>query len=304
MNITARRISTGLLAALLVVSSGIAVSPKTSAAQANDSDLIESILITPVSKRYELKTGTTKTDSVKVFNDGKQDYNFIVYARPYSVSNEAYEPDFVSRPQNADAYKWVQFEKASYFIKAGKSTDVNYTIRVPEGATPGGHYGVLFAETQPSESVSGNAVKRKKRVGAITYVNVEGDIRRSGSVKDMSVPPFQFTPPLKVGQRINNSGNTDFTVDSQVKVFDIFGQQKYNATKQHVVLPGTTRDIRMDWSSPSWIALYRVESSVKFLDTDRMTTSYVLLVPAWVYATLAVLIAGRILYAMANRKKS
>lgn len=264
----------------------------------------ESILLSPTDKRYDLAAGSTISDSFKIVNDGRTDFNFVTYARPYWVSNEEYtNPDFESKVENADAYKWVQFDEPSYFVKSGESVDVKYTLRIPEDTAPGGHYGVLFAETQPTEPVQGTSVLRAKRVGAIMYVTVKGDTTLSGAYKGVDVPTFQYDAPLKIRQRVSNSGNTDFAVSSSVRVYDILGGLKYKADKNVSVLPGTTRAVLNDWTNPAWIGVYRVEQQAKFLDTERSSTNYVLLVPLWVYLTLALLIGGRVLYAVARHRR-
>jgi hypothetical protein len=264
----------------------------------------ESILLSPTDKRYDLAAGSTVSDSFKIINDGQTEFNFVTYARPYWVTNEDYtNPDFDSKVANADAYKWVQFDKPSYLVKPGESVDVKYTLRVPENTAPGGHYGVLFAETQPTDPVQGTSVLRAKRVGAIMYVTVKGDITQSGAHKGVDVPTFQYDAPLKIRQKVSNSGNTDFAVSSSVRVYDVLGGLKYKADKNVSVLPGTTRAILNDWSNPAWIGVYRVEQRAKFLDTDRSATNYVVLVPLWVYLTLVLLIGGRVLYAVARHRR-
>jgi hypothetical protein len=270
-----------------------------------DDTQVESILLSPVSKHYNVKAGSTTSDTFKVINDGKADYDFVVYARPYSVSDsdELYTPDFVSKAQNADAYKWVQFAQPSYHIPVGKTVDVAYTLRVPANATPGGHYGVLFAETQANEQTSGNVVKRTKRVGAILYATVDGNVTTSGKFVGTDVPFFQFSAPLKIRQRVSNSGNTDFAVTSEVKVTDIFGGLKYKASSNPSVLPATTRAVNNAWTNPAWIGIYNVQQTAKFLDTSHTSSSYVLLVPLWVYLTVVILVGGRVLYAVVRRRK-
>ena len=264
----------------------------------------ESILLSPTSKRYDrIAAGSTRTDSFQIINDGKTSFNFVVYARPYSVNNESYAPDFISAAQNADAYKWVQFDKTSYFVEPGKTIEVPYTIRVPKDAAPGGHYGVLFAETQPTESAQGTSIIRKKRVGAILYATVDGNVKTSGKLQSIDAPFFQFKSPLTIRQRVSNSGNTDFQVSSNVTAKDIFGGLKYKSSKEATVLPSSTRQIINDWQDPSWIGLYKVDVSTKFLDTNSTSTHYVLLIPIWVYVTLAVLIGARVLYAVAAHRK-
>ncbi|MDQ5932605.1 MAG: hypothetical protein QG649_690 [Patescibacteria group bacterium] len=264
----------------------------------------ESILLSPTNKRYELQSGQTKRDSFKVVNNGGTAYTFFVYARPYSVDNENYDVNFDSDVANADAYKWVQFDTTSFQLKPGDSVDVSYTLRVPENATPGGHYGVLFAETQPAEQNGGTVIAQKKRVGAILYTTVDGTVTRAGKYLGQDVPFFQFSAPLKVRQRISNSGNTDFTVRSSVSVSDIFGGLKYKNEKEATILPAKTRSINNDWPMPAWIGVYKVEQTAQFLDEKRTSTNYVLLIPVWVYITTVLLIGGRVLYAVVQRKSS
>ncbi len=294
------RAQLGLMGGLLAFS---LVPTQVFAAEPTDSGVQESILLSPTSKRYGIDAGSTKTDSLKIINDGASEFSFVMYARPYSVNDESYSPDFVSDAKNADAYKWVQFDQPSYSIKPGQTIEVGYTIRVPNNATPGGHYGVLFAETQPSGSVNGTAIIRKKRVGAILYTTVNGDVTTSGSYKGATVPFFQFKAPLAISQRVSNEGNTDFAVKHNVVVSDLFGNVKFRSDKEQSVLPNTTRELVNDWTNPQWIGLYKVDQRAEFLDTKESSSDYVLLVPIWAYLTLVLFIGGRVLYAVAHRKR-
>ncbi len=294
------RVQVGLLSGLLLF--GLVPTP-VSAVQATDQAVRESILLSPTSKHYELDAGATKRDSFKIVNDGTAKFSFTVYARPYSVNNEEYTPNFETDTKNGDAYKWVQFDQPSYQIDPGKTIEVAYTIRVPENAQPGGHYGVLFAETQPSGQVNGTAIIRKKRVGAILYTTVKGDVTLAGDYIGPDVPFWQFKRPLAASQRVKNNGNTDFSVKHGVVVSDFFGAVKYRSEKEQFVLPDTTRRLVNDWTNPSWIGLYRVELNTQFLDTNASSTHYVLMVPIWAYMVLGLLIGARVLYAVAQRKR-
>lgn len=295
------RIKLGLLAGLV----GVLLIPQTTLAVDDSSTepATESILLSPSFKRYSLDAGETKQDSFDVVNSGQSAFSFVVYARPYSVSNVSYEPDFVTGSKNADAYKWVQFDQPSYEIKPGQTVEVKYTLRVPANATPGGHYGVLFAETQPTGTTEGTAIVRKKRVGSILYATVKGNVTTSGKQIGVDVPFFQFSAPLKIRNTVDNAGNTDFTVSSSVRVSDVLGTLKYKSDKEVAVLPGQPREINNDWQNPAWIGLYKVEQVSKFLDSTKSSSNYVLIVPAWVYLTLVVLIVGRLLYALQTRRR-
>lgn len=291
---------TGLLVGLVPFGSASAVQDTTG--------VTESILLTPTQKRYEIAAGQTKRDSFKVVNDGQSAYTFVVYARPYFVTDESYRPVFETptadqKVTNADAYKWVQFDQPSYQIQPGQTIDVNYTVRIPANASPGGHYGVLFAETQPEQAAGGNSVRRTKRVGSILYTTVDGQVTTSGAIKSTSIPFFQFKPPLTASQRISSDGNTDITVTTKASVSDVFGAVKYKNERAVAVLPSTTRNIETSWEKASWIGLYKVTLETSFLDTKSTESRYVLLVPVWVYLVLVGLIIARIGYGVVLRRK-
>ncbi len=285
------RIAAGLFSGLLLFA-GLSAA----AVHAVDTNVGERITLSPVEKHYKLSAGEVKTDFVKIINDGTEPYTFTVYARPYFVKTEDYTPDFTSEAPNADVYQWIQFEKSSYRLRPGKSVEVPYTIRVPNDTAPGGHYGVIFAETQPQGESEGNAVVRKKRVGAIVYATVKGTFKTEGSAETANIPFFQTRPPLSTSQRITNSGNSDFDAVSTINVYDAFGGKKYQETKTFTILPDTVRKLQMNWENAAWFGLYRAEVTTKYLNKTMTETGYVLMAPIWVYAVVVLALGARVWY--------
>ena len=249
----------------------------------------ESITLSPVSKHYQLKAGESIADELTIINDGDTTYDFTVYAQPYSVSGEDYQPDFFNERENTDIYKWVRPEKTQYRLAPGETIKVRYTLAVPSGARPGGHYGAIFAETQPAGSAEGNSVARKKRVGTILYATIEGQYRTGGSLKGISIPRLQLKTPLVTETRVENTGNTNFKVDLKLKVTDLFGGVKYIDTKAYEVLPETTRKMSLAWANAPSFGLFKVSVTTKFLDENVTKDGYVLVAPLGAY--LAVVVA-------------
>ncbi|MEB0161191.1 hypothetical protein, partial [Pseudomonas sp. AH2 (2023)] len=79
-------------------------------------------------------------------------------------------------------------------LNPGENVEVPYTISVPADATPGGHYSVIFAETQVAEDTG--QIARKKRVGAIVYATVDGDYIMSGRQISGSIDWLQLGGPV------------------------------------------------------------------------------------------------------------
>lgn len=287
---------------LVAVVSHFAILSTAPYAFATEEAVLESITLSPVAKRYQLKAGEARTDELTVVNDGKEAYDFIAYAKPYSVANEDYNPDFNTESSNGDAYRWVKFEQPKYRLEAGASTTVRYTLTVPEDAAPGGHYGVLFVETQPKPPAGGgNAVVRKKRVGAILYATVQGTYRTGGQQESLDLPFLQFAPPLRATLKTSNDGNTDFINSVTFRVSDIFGTLKHEEKKDYPILPQTARKMKLEWKDATSFGLYKVDISSEFLDQRHDASRFVLIVPVWALGIICALVVGGIAYLVVRR---
>jgi hypothetical protein len=279
---------------------GIVYGVPTSAAPGDSS---ESILMSPAKKNYKFDAGSTKTDEITVINNGDSAYRFKVYASPYSVKNVEYEPDFYTTRKNTDLESWITFSKDTFSIEPNQTIKVPYSIAVPADATPGGHYAVLFAETQPPESTGDtNSVQRKKRIGSLVYATVNGTYQMGGTFKDIRTPGLQFKSPLRSELNVENTGNSDFSVETVFAVSDIFGSRKYTDTKAYQLLPKTERKLVFSWDTSPSFGLYEVTVSAKFLDKQTTKTSYVLMAPLAFYMIFVVGLLVLIIVFVQRRK--
>lgn len=264
----------------------------------------ENITLSPVSGKFQLNAGDLTSSEVTVVNDGQTQYDFILYARPYSVKDGTYEPEYNSTSPMADAYKWVQLDQVRFHLNPGASVKVPFSIKVPQMATPGGHYGVLFAETQPSADQSGNAISRKKRVGMVLYITVKGEYEMKGETTDISIPGIQFRSPLSAVAKLKNDGNADFPVTTTFEIKDVLGNVKYSNTSEITMLPQTTRNVSLEWRDSPWFGIYNVSATTKLLEKQVKTVSkYVLVVPRWLLVVLGAIVVGGIGYAILRHKK-
>lgn len=292
------RRTTGLIAGLLFSVLSLGPLPA-SAATSGDT---ESITLSPVSRHYRLDPGASKTDEMTVVNDGTTDYTFTVYVKPYSVNGVEYEPDFYTVKTNTELEKWVSFGQTNYTLKAGQSLVVPFTIKVPMNATPGGHYGVIFAETQPKNILGANSVQRKKRVGLLLYTTVNGNFETGGKFGAIRTPGLQFKAPLKSDLTVSDTGDTDFEVKTVMHVADLFGNTKYRSEKSYQLLPKTTRLIPLEWAQAPGFGFYKVTVSAQQLDETTTHTSYVLMAPIAFYMVFVIGLLILVIYFVAKRR--
>lgn len=299
LRLSIKQVAIGLLA-VVSLSAGYATSSVL--AQESD-DAMERITLSPSSRQIKAAAGSVLGGTMKIINSGDVAYDFTVYARPYSVSNENYDPNFTDSKPNADLYKWVQFQQTKYSVEPGQSVEVPYVIQIPSGAAPGGHYGVLFAETQEQE-VGSTGVARQKRVGKIIYATVNGEFRTSGELKEFILPSWQRQAPVTSSARIANTGNTDFEAKVSTVAKDLFGRVKFRYTGDPIVLPETTRLIEMKWENAPSFGLFNVTQKVEFLDQKHENSGYLLIAPIWFPILLVGLILLGGIYAVLKRRNN
>lgn len=275
------------------------------AADDADANSNEEMTLSPVTQKFEIDAGDSTRGSFTVLNTGDVEFDFKVYAKPYSVSGSDYDVNYTDETaERADAYDWVTFDTTEATLSPHESMEIGFTINMPADAGLGGHYAVLFAETQPNEDTGGNQIIRRKRVGSLLRVNVSGDINERGSVVDSKIPAFLSSPPLRTTIHIKNDGNVDFIAQTTITVSDIFGNVKYrNVKSDTIVFPDTTRAIEQEWADASWLGYYNVKLEADYLTGGFTTFGRVLIVPRWLIALLVILITGGAYAAFARRRR-
>lgn len=266
----------------------------------------ERITLSPAVSRPELEAGQQAEGKLTVINDGQVPYSFVLYARPFSVKNESYEPNYTEVNDRTEAYQWVQFEKTQLELKPGERTEIGYTMTVPQNASPGGHYAVLFAETQPSNDQS--SVARKKRVGSLLYITISGDLSYQGKLASWEAQSFQTKAPVASLVRIENSGNVHFIANATITYDNIFGKKQFEQNQEMIILPGTTRRLSVNWEKPPLFGIYKASGSVEMLDrTESLEGKWIIYVPAsvlWVLGGAVVLIVGAVAARKISNKKT
>lgn len=234
----------------------------------------QSITITPTSIDKTIEPGQTVTGSTQVLNQADTAFDYKVYATPYSVNGEEYDPSFTPIPGATNVSSWFTLKPVKTHLEPYSTSLLNYTIKVPADAKPGGYYAVIFAET--SSKVEGTGVVTQKRVGTVAYIKVAGPITEAGRVITWNVPWLQ-EPNLKETLRIENTGAAHFPAVIRTTVSDIFGNKKFSYTQQRNVLPEKIRRVEIIWDKTPSFGLFKVAGNVEILGKSTpLATKYVL----------------------------
>lgn len=275
-----------------------------SAQKNDDDDTVERITMSPAISKPSLKAGEKVTGKLTVINDGSIDYTFLMYSRPFSVNGENYDTNYTTVNKQTEAYQWVNFDRSNVRLKAGERTEIGYTVQTPKDARAGGHYAVLFAETQPPEGDPAS-VARKKRIGTLLYMTVDGDLIEKGKVESWQADLIQTKPPLNTDLRLKNDGNVHFQADLSASYTNIFGKKRFTLNQELLILPGTTRRIPITWQDSPYLGIYKVSGNVSFLNKkESLPEKYVVLLPMPVLASVAGIVAIVIISTVFKKKRA
>ncbi|MEY2424523.1 MAG: hypothetical protein QOI61_95 [Actinomycetota bacterium] len=126
----------------------------------------------PRAKLYivdHLAPGTTITRRVKVSNDTDQTQSIDTYAGAASVEDGQFQ--FGDAHAVNELTTWTSVDPTTDTYEAGKSKNVRVTIAVPDDASEGERYAVIWASTSTA-APQGGGIGAVNRVGIRVYLSV------------------------------------------------------------------------------------------------------------------------------------
>ena len=263
----------------------------------------QSITLTPSHVEVTIAPGSTASDVFRVMNEGDTDYSVSMYAKPYRVQGEAYDPQFTPLPGTTDASAWVSIAgPTTQTLAAHQALDVAYTISAPRNTAPGGYYAVLFTET--STSTASGGIVTHDRVGDVLYITVAGPVQTGGAVREVSVPYITMASDVSLGVLVSNTGGVHFSTDASFVARNLFGKVVFQSTSRHHVLPQTVRRITATWKTPMF-GLYRIERSATVAGrTQHIADHWVVVLRPWMIVLLCGILVLCIADMVIRRKRS
>jgi len=165
-----------------------------------------------------LKTG------LKVFNETDKAGTFYFDTQNFVAKGEEGEPYFISEEIKEDLASWIETPN-SIHLEPGELKQVEFTIRVPENASPGGHYAAIFLSTSPS-AIEGGTVGVAARIGTLVLLKIGGEVVEEGKLVNFELingkSIFEHLP-VDFLIRIKNTGTVHIKPSGVIEIRNIFG---------------------------------------------------------------------------------
>jgi len=260
----------------------------------------EGLTISPPIIELTLKPGDISNQTIKISNPTKSTVEIYPASMNFHASGETGEPAFSAANDEESKFalaKWIKFNQTKLALTPEQVVEFNYQIEVPNGAEPGGHYGVVFFATEPPKADSKtNQVSIASMIGSLILVKVPGNIIEKGLIEEFSTNNFYFNPPVNFTTRVSNLGNVHFKPKGKITIKDWFGNNKENLTVNEAkgnVLPDSIRKFENKWSADKWVfGRFSASLSLVYGESEKTLDSKITfwIIPWWLIIALIVLL--------------
>ncbi len=206
-----------------------------------------------------------------------------------------------SNPSSYSLKSWVQ-PLPTFLLKSKESRVATVIIKVPVGAEPGGHYGVVrYSGTPPNIEDSG--VSLAASVGTLILTRVSGDVKENVQVADYFTmqrgkqSSWFESQPITFVERLKNTGNVHVKPQGTIEVKDMFGRTaaslKVNDKGLRSVLPDSISRFEQQLTKPWMFGQYKADLNLVYGTTGGVVQSYLTFwVIPWRLILIGILIAA------------
>lgn len=250
-------------------------------------ELAEGVQVKPLRNYLTLDPGTTTSGTLSLKNTTDKTQTIAMSTELFSVSGQDYSYNF----RDGSETEWVKFDQPNFKLKPDQTRQVQYDLAVPASASPGGHYFSLLTTIVPSEN---DGVREIRRVASLVYLEVSGDVVRTSTLTDFSLPWITIDRTIPSNVLIANSGNSHtrarVLVDGRSFWQRILGEPKGEfAVIEGTILPGTVRKLPSEIALPKRPGVYRLAAHYAPQQGGVVVREQILVyAPVWFLAIAAV----------------
>ena len=268
--------------------------------------------VTPMNQMIELVPGETYIFSITVSNpvNSAENFDYRVYAAPYSVVTEEYDADVAKKTDYTRMVDWITIAEPTGTIVPNETKDIEFTITVPENAPGGGQYAAIIVGADDKDEVNGStAVTNVLEIASILYAKVDGEIVHDGEVVENNVPGFVTDPKINVSSLIANEGNMHEIASIAITAKNVFtgetiaSAELENGAYAELILPDSQRFINKEINELPMIGIINVQQDIYYNGETSTVEKNVIVCPIWFLVLLALTLMAIVWKIVKNIRK-
>jgi hypothetical protein len=225
--------------------------------------------IKPVKASHTLEPGETIIDRILLENQSTERILVEVDVQDFVPAGGTSNINFVGRAEgNTTVRDWITLNVPDKFeFAVGESKNVEYTIKAPPDAEPGGHFGVAFFTAKRLQE--DGVLKIGTRIGMLYFITIPGNQNQKGKILDFSAARFVQRPPVLFEIKFQNEGNVHFEPKGEIVITNILGKEVGRVqVAGQTVLPTGNRDLKAIWGEQGDFLVGRYKASLSLVDGE------------------------------------
>ena len=220
--------------------------------------------IFPEKFELELLPGETYHDKIRISNLTQKPLLIDIQLKRFSAGGEKGEIKSADQDDNfLSSFSWIKFKEKYFILKANESKDLDFTIKVPNNAQPGGYYFVSFFKANVLSKEEA-PFKILPTIGALFFIKIKGNdkqqpLERQIELIDFHYPNFVEKGPISISFRVKNNDFFHVGVGGKLVILDFFGKIKEEIKiKDQTILPQKIRIFEIETKNKFFIGPYQM----------------------------------------------
>lgn len=246
-----------------------------------------SMSISPTLFEMSANPGQEWSSVIRVVNPNPHELSIYTDVVNFAPQGEAGQGVFIPLGEGIQAEQtlgsWISFTANEYTIRPEQTVEIPFTVTVPANAPPGGHYAAVLIGTRSLNTGSGSTVVETSQViTSLMFLSVSGEVIEKGSIREFqSEHGITEKPEMTFNLRFQNSGNVHVLPQGDIKIFNMWGQERgvIPVNRQTLfgnVLPDSIRKYSFSWSGEWSLAdmgRYTAVATLAYGQGDRQFVS-------------------------------
>lgn len=242
------------------------------------------IQISPVTYNFEINPNESKEFTISLTNLNSTDLNYVIEIEDFSQVSDEGAPSFAGAATSSDTSvttlkDWIITKKNSDkegIISPKQIKDIVFSVTIPKGAEPGGHYAAVFAKEVKKNAEGQTELGVTSRVGTLILVSVPGDVSKSAEISEFKAPTLVWHGPIDFGMKVKNIGSVHYDSEAKVDAKSWLGKHYVIDLGKHTIIPNNERKYSGTWQSRYPFGRYTLTASATNGNGQPVTTTAIL----------------------------
>lgn len=199
--------------------------------------------------------GEQKTYDVQIQNTSQREQTYYLFTRDIEGVEQGGQPVFARPGAEKTGYEiseWITLGSTEVTVASNEQANVRLEVRVPDSASPGGHFGALFVSQEPPEDVlRGSGALVGFQVASIISLRVAGDVVEDAMIRSFTTDQLIYgSAEVSFNAEIENKGNVLVRPTGLLSITNMLGEEvaqvRFNDDRAGV-FPGSRRTLSYLW---------------------------------------------------------